>query len=146
MVDGGAVNKGLIGGYNVDTTVADWVAGPRVRFGHGKFMPYFQALFGGAYGTTSTQVSLLPNGGAILPPSVVLPVNLPVTARLHASDTAFAMLVGGGVDIKFSRHVALRPIEFDYYLTRFSNPQLGDTNQNNWRYSAGVNFFIGGKH
>ena len=52
---------------------------------------------------------------------------------------------GGGVDIKLSKHMAFRPIEFDYYLTRFSNPELGNNNQNNWRYSGGVNFLFGAK-
>ena len=143
VADVGAVHKGLIGGYNVDTTVANYLFGPRFAFHHSKFSPFVQVLFGGAFGTTSTQVSLLPNGGANLPPWVVLPANTAVTARLHASQNAFAMIAGGGVDVKFSKHMAIRPIEFDYYQTRFSNPGLGTNTQNNWRYTAGVNFLFG---
>jgi hypothetical protein len=144
VADVGAVHKGIWGGVDADTTVANYVFGPRVTFPNsGKIKPFFQVLFGGAYGTTSAQVSLLPNGGAILPPNFVLNPNLPVTARLHASSNAFAMMAGGGVDIKLSKHMAFRPIEFDYYLTRFSTPELGTSNQNNWRYSGGVNFMFG---
>jgi hypothetical protein len=145
VADVGAVHKGLIGGYNVDTTVVNTVFGPRLSFHHSKFNPFIQVLFGSAYGTTSTQVSLLPNGGAILPPDIVLDPNTPVTARLHASQEAFAMMAGGGVDIKFSKHMALRPIEFDYYQTRFSNRELGTNTQNNWRYTAGLNFMFGAR-
>jgi hypothetical protein len=146
VADAGAVHKGLIGGYSVDTTVANYVFGPRVAM-HGKrFTPFVQFLFGGAYGTASAQVSaLLPPGGPVLPPGIVQDPNHPITARINASQNAFAMMAGGGVDIKLSKHMAFRPIEFDYYLTRFSNPELGNNNQNNWRYSGGVNFLFGAK-
>ena len=146
VADVGAVNKGLIGGYDVDTTIAHYTFGPRFTYNnHSRWRPYIQALFGGAYGTTSAQVSALVPGGGIVPPGWVVDPTRPVTARLHASDDAFAMLVGGGLDVKVSKHVAIRPIGFDYYLTRFSSPSLGDTNQNNWRYTAGVNFMIGAR-
>ena len=97
-------------------------------------------LFGGAYSTASAQVNLL--GGAVIPPGIVLPS--PVTARVNASNTGFAMMAGGGLDIKVSKHIALRPIGADYYLTRIPSLLTGDTsNRNNFRYSAGINFLIG---
>lgn len=138
-VDMGAVTKGTINQSNVDMTVADLVAGPRVTFhSHGRFTPFVQALFGGAYSTASTQVF-----GAVAPPGV-LPPNTPITARFVASNTGFAMLVGGGLDIKLSKHIAFRPIGADYYLTRMPNLFTGnDRNANNFRYSAGVNFLLG---
>lgn len=146
VADVGAVHKGVWGGYTVDTTVLNYVFGPRVSFSKGSnFTPFVQVLFGGAYGASSSQISLLPSGGSNLPPGFIQNPNLPVSARIQTSDTAFAMLAGGGVDIKLSKHMALRPIEFDYYLTRFSNPRLGDNNQNNWRYTAGVNFMFGAR-
>jgi opacity protein-like surface antigen len=139
-VDLGAVTKGTLNQTNVDTTVVDFVAGPRVTFhNHSRFQPFVQALFGGAYATTSMQVI-----DAVTPPGAILPPGLPVTARLVASKTGFAMLVGGGLDIKMSKHIAFRPIGADYYLTRMPNLLTGnDRNANNFRYSAGVNFLFG---
>jgi hypothetical protein len=44
-------------------------------------------------------------------------------------------VLGGGVDIKVTSHLAIRPIEFDYFLTRFiNNLTSGNNNQNNFRY------------
>lgn len=51
------------------------------------------------------------------------------------SDNAFAMALGGGVDVKVASHVAIRLGQFDYLMTRFSS-----ATQNNFRYSAGVVF------
>ena len=56
------------------------------------------------------------------------------------------MMAGGGLDIKLSRHVSFRPIGADYYLARVPSFFTGDvSNRNNFRYSAGVNFLIGGE-
>jgi hypothetical protein len=56
------------------------------------------------------------------------------------------MLLGGGLDIKVSKHIALRPIGADYYLARLPSFVTGnDTNQNHFRYSAGINFLFGAK-
>ena len=63
---------------------------------------------------------------------------------MNASNTGFAMMAGGGLDIKVSKHIAFRPIGADYYLTRIPSLLTGDTsNRNNFRYSAGINFLIG---
>lgn len=144
VADLGAVNKGVIGGYEVDTTVFNYVFGPRFTYhNHSRFTPFVQCLWGGAYGATSAQLTALVPPGGIIPPGIVIPPTTPITLRLNASQNAFAMITGGGLDIKLSKHVAFRPVGFDYYLTRFSNSQLGDNNQNNWRYSAGFNFMFG---
>jgi hypothetical protein len=141
--DAGAVNKGVLNGTNADITVINFVAGPRYAFHHwGRVVPFAEALFGGAYATASAQLLALP----LTPPLgvITLPPDVPVTARLTASHTGFAMLVGGGVDIKVARRVAFRPAAFDYYLTRMPTFFTGqDSNRNNWRYSAGVNFWFG---
>ena len=109
-------------------------------------MPFAQALFGGARATSSTTVTVLP-GGIIFPPVGLLvpPGTLqPVDATLRAERTGCAMLIGGGLDIKVGKHVALRPIGADYYLVRLPNFVTGnDTNKNHFRYSAGVNFLFG---
>jgi hypothetical protein len=145
VVDIGAVSKGTLNGFNVDTTVINFVAGPRITFhNHSRFTPFGQVLFGGAYSTASAQISLLPLGGALLPPGIILPPDVPVSARINASHTGFAMFAGGGLDIKINKHIAFRPIGADYYLTRLPSLFTGDTtNRNNFRYSAGVNFLFG---
>jgi peptidoglycan-associated lipoprotein len=53
------------------------------------------------------------------------------------------MIAGGGLDIGFTRLIALRAIEADYYLTRFDNGV--NDHQNNLRISAGVIIRFGAK-
>jgi opacity protein-like surface antigen len=143
-VDGGAVTKGIINQADVDTTVAHLVAGPRYQFHNSsKWTPFVEALFGGAYATTSTQIALVP---PVVTPFAGTVLGNQVSARLIASRTSFAMMTGGGVDWRFSKHVSLRPVAFDYYLTRPANVISGDNvNKNNWRYTAGINFTFGAK-
>jgi hypothetical protein len=157
-LDIGAVTKGVLGGYSVDTTVVNFLAGPRFTLhNHSRFTPFVQALFGGAYGTASTPITvpvspqgLLANPIVIPPPfaPVVTPNDInstvPITARLVASSTNFAMVAGGGLDIALNKHLSFRPIGVDYYQTRF--PSLLNVNhvaQHNFRYTGGLNFTFG---
>ena len=143
VVDLGAVTKGTLNGFNVDSTVVNFVAGPRFTYhNHSRFVPFGQVLFGGAYATASAQIDVL--GSAILPPGLIAPTSL--SARINASNTGFAMFAGGGLDIKVSKHMAFRPIGADYYLVRLPTFLSGnDANRSNFRYSAGVNFLFGAK-
>jgi hypothetical protein len=142
--DVGAVNKGVLNGLPFDTTVMNFVAGPRVTFRHSRWQPFAQVLFGGAYATTSIGVTVLPSDLAIIPPGFAASANTATAARVHASNVGFAMLAGGGLDIKLGRHVAFRPVEADYYLARVPSLLTGGTsNRNNFRYAAGVNFLFG---
>lgn len=50
------------------------------------------------------------------------------------------MAFGGGFDVKASPQLAIRLIQADYALTRFSS-----TTQNNIRISAGIVFRLGGR-
>lgn len=56
-------------------------------------------------------------------------------AGVGASDNAFAMALGGGVDTSITRHFSLRLIQADYLMSRFSS-----ATQNNARISTGVVF------
>jgi len=135
VADLGAVHNGNIHGINLDSTVANFLLGPRVSFRKSRITPYFQTLFGGVYATTSTAVSELD-----------LESGLPVGFHLRATrqQTAFAMTAGGGLDIKISKHVSFRPVQLEYFLTRLHDFRSGtDNNQNNLRYSAGFNFTFG---
>jgi outer membrane protein OmpA-like peptidoglycan-associated protein len=144
--DLGAVHKSAIGAFHGDTTIGNLLIGPRftLRKSH-HVHPYFQILWGVAHATTSSQIEVMPVypqpvvGGATVIPGQA------VTARLLTSDTGFGMTVGGGIDIKISKHVTFRPIGVDYYLTRLTNLRTADDkNQNNLRYSAGLAFWFGG--
>ena len=50
-----------------------------------------------------------------------------------ASDNAFAMALGGGLDAGITRHIAVRLFQADYLMTRFQS-----ATQNNARISTGV--------
>ena len=58
---------------------------------------------------------------------------------------AFAYLLGGGLDIKLSKHMSFRPIGIDLQYTRLQNIRdLQDRSQYNLRYQTGFNFTFGG--
>jgi opacity protein-like surface antigen len=136
VLDGGAVHNGGIHNANLNTTVTTLLAGPRVSMRSGRFVPYIQTLFGGAWAATSADAcaGLI---GCIVPPNVNL--------RYTKTISGFAMTAGGGLDVKVSKHVSIRPVQAEYLLTRLQ--PFGDfskVTQNNFRYSAGINFTYGG--
>ena len=147
--DGGVYTHGSVNGFS-DTTVVSFMAGPRFTWnGHGHIKPYIQALFGGAYSTISTSVDVFPTTlTTTLPPGVVVPPSGLLTTRLVASHTGFAMIAGGGLDIKIWKHAYIRPFEASYFLTRIPNLNSvvtgNNNNLNNFRYSGGINFMWGG--
>jgi opacity protein-like surface antigen len=126
---------GDFGGYHwskggVDANVISYLFGPKVALRHGPITPFAQVLFGGGHLSGSAN-----NCG---------------TARVHregggfiggcgsASENAFAMTVGGGVDWNATPHIGIRLIQAEYMLTKF-NDGLNDR-QNNARISTGVVF------
>ena len=144
VADLGAVNNQNLDGIHADTTIANFLFGPRFNFSrhHSRFQPFAQVLFGGVYATTSVAVT----GIEVVNPLAPVVNPLQVTARVGASQTAFAMTAGLGLDIRVSKHVTFRPIEVDYYLTRLQNLRTeGDNNQENIRYSGGFTFWFGGE-
>jgi hypothetical protein len=111
-----------ISSSGADLTLTSFLAGPRYRLrATGRFAPFVQALLGGAHAS-----------GSLAPGSSGLP----------GTANAFAMIAGGGLDIGFSRHIALRAFEADYYLTRFDNGV--NDHQNNLRIAAGLVIRFGG--
>lgn len=130
---------------NFDTTVTHFVAGPRFTWhNESRFKPYAEALFGGAYGTASFRCD--PTLTAFCGTN---PVIGPLSSRVQISHTVYAMMIGGGLDIKVGRRFFVRPAGFDYYMTRpptqavdFFAPGLR-SDRNNWRYTAGVVFGFG---
>jgi hypothetical protein len=55
-------------------------------------------------------------------------------------EERFGVYTGGGLDVKVTPHVALRVIQADYLMTRFSNAR-----QDNIRLSAGIILLFGHK-
>lgn len=116
VADFGGYHSGNILGTHVDGTLATYLFGPRVSYRHySRVTPFGQVLFGGAH----------LSGGV---------------SGVSSSDNAFAMTVGGGVDVRLTRRFSLRPAQVDYLLTRFKEGTAGNQNQNNLRVSTGVVF------
>jgi hypothetical protein len=107
--------------------------GPIVKFRTKHVEPFVEAMFGGAHsnfygnlfkGCTTTGCTTLTNS---------------------PSNNAFDFIIGGGIDIPLGKHIAFRPVQVDYLLTRFGNAfAKGNNNQSNFRYQAGVVFRFGG--
>ncbi len=105
-----------ISGSDVKLKVHSYTFGPRFSYRKSeKVQPYFHALFGGATSSASA-------GG------------------ISASESAFAMQYGGGIDWVASPHLAIRVGQFDYIASHFG----GDW-QHNFAYSAGIVFRFGGR-
>jgi opacity protein-like surface antigen len=132
----GGYHNGNVNNHQFDTTTFSYLFGPRLSWGRTKTIdPYVHVLFGGQ----SAHTSICCVGG------------VPGGTRFSADQNNFAMAAGGGLDIKISRRLLLRPIQLDYYLTRFEAPNLSNPtgptsnrNQNNLRFAAGVAFNFGG--
>jgi len=131
-----------IGGYNVtrftpgpnggvvaaDGSVFSYLFGPRLSFRHDRFTPFVQVLLGTA---RASQVTLS---------------NCTVSCTPLSADDTFAMTAGGGLDIRASRHFAIRLFQAEYLMTRFpdTSANSGDkVSQNNVRLSTGIVFRFG---
>jgi len=116
---------GLPKGTGASVTLFTYMFGPRYTYrGNERFQPFAHALFGGAHVSGSGSTGFVSGSG---------------------TSDAFAMAIGGGLDIKLTNHVALRAFEGDYLLTRFdttikANGSTEAANQNNFRLAAGVQF------
>jgi opacity protein-like surface antigen len=111
---------GDVAGYSVPTSTAhehglSYLFGPRVNFRHNKVTPFTQILLGG----------VLSNDGI----------------GHFGPENHFAMAAGGGIDLKVSKHISVRPVQAEYFMTTFPNGL--DDRQNNFRYSAGIVFRFG---
>jgi hypothetical protein len=122
-------NGGFIpaGTYTSQGNMFTYLFGPVLRIPIPKVAPFAEVLFGGS--NTNGYVNLvnsINNGGG----------TLSKTPTQHP----FTMAFGGGVDISVSKRVSIRPAEFDYVLSRYSNPLTSTNNQNNFRYCGGLVF------
>jgi Outer membrane protein beta-barrel domain len=106
-----------------------YMFGPQFKKHSGKIQPFGEALFGAAHSNEFAQI--LEDEGI---------------ANKSSTNNAFAMEFGGGLDYAIIPYVELRPIEVDYLYTRFGvNGTTYTGSQNNFKYSAGINFQFGGR-
>ena len=152
VADIGAVTKQNVGIINADNTTTFYMFGPRYSYrSESRFTPYAQIVFGGATRSLSRQLDVLTGANipvfpVVTPQSLFPAANTEITAQVSATQTAFAMAVGGGLDWKIAKHISFRPIAVDYVLTRFPSYFTGNnSNQNSIRASIGVVFTIGEK-
>jgi hypothetical protein len=118
----------LVNSGSFQSNLFTYMAGPQIRIPSHTFKPFAEFLFGGAlthfHGSLATATS---------------------ATNVNTSNNAFSMAVGGGFDIKLNHTLSIRPFQMDYLLSRFGNSIIpgGDHNQNNFRYSAGINLTFG---
>ena len=109
-------------GVGLETQVHSFLFGPRFTYRHSeRITPYVHALFGASH----------------------LRFNVPLIP-METTDTAFAMALGGGMDVKVREHVAIRLAQVDYFMTRFSPFSILES-QNNIRISTGLVFRLGSR-
>jgi len=93
--------------------VFTYLLGPRVNFRRGKVTLFAQTLFGGVRTTDGI-------------------------AQSTGTENNFAMTAGGGIDIKVSMHVSVRPVQAEYFMTKI--PDGLNNRQDNLRVGAGIVF------
>jgi opacity protein-like surface antigen len=125
-----------VGGYDggdngLDGALVTYLFGPKIAIRRGRITPFFQVLLGGAYTSADP------------PPAVGLLARRRAEGGVagggeFGSSNSFAMAAGGGIDLRASRHIAIRLVQAEYLLTKF---QDGISNQqNSTRISAGLVF------
>jgi opacity protein-like surface antigen len=87
-----------------------YLFGPRASLRRAKITPFVQVLLGGVLTSSGIQT---------------------IGWQSH-----FAMTVGGGVDVRVSKHVSIRPVNAEYFLTKI--PDGLNQRQNNFRLGAGI--------
>jgi len=107
-----------LSGGTSNTHQHTFLFGPEVSWPK-RVSPFAHVLFGGSHQTESSGVPPANPGG--------------YNFVANSDRTGFATAIGGGIDLKVVSHVWIRPIQFDYLLTR-----LGGSTQNQPRVSAGI--------
>jgi len=102
--------------HRVKASRYDLLFGPRYNFRLGRLNPFAEGMAGFEH------MSVRINGDF---------------GKVVIGDTAFAMAVGGGVDVHVSHHFDIRAVQADYLPTFFNG-----THQNNYRVGAGVKLKI----
>jgi hypothetical protein len=121
---GGATGK-------VSGDLFTYLFGPQIKVRAHGLHPFGHLLFGAAHSNVYANAFK----------QICQPIAGTCSFKTSPAEDGFAMAVGGGVDIPLNHMISFRPAEFDYLLTRFTN-QFANSNQNNFRYSAGLVFSL----
>jgi len=107
-----------------DQHIYDFLFGPVISHRADKYTAFFHGLLGAQH--------------------IGFSGNIPVGAfgsLSGPSETDFAFALGGGLDVRVSKHFAVRAGQFDYEFVNSS----GGGHQNDFRFSAGAVFRLGGE-
>jgi hypothetical protein len=111
-----------------------YLFGPVIKAHTGRVQPFGDFLFGAAHSSVY--------GNAFKTICQPIAGTNPCAVSSSPNGDAFAMSIGGGIDIPINRRVYFRPGEFDYLYTRFTN-QFTNAGQNNFRYLAALGINMG---
>lgn len=113
---------------NPNVGALTFLFGPRLSFRNdSRVTPFLQVLAGGVH---ANQVTLS---------------HCSFSCTLLPAQTSFAMNAGGGLDVGINRHFALRIVQAEYLMTRFTSFTTGSSaTQNDVRLSSGIVFRFGG--
>jgi hypothetical protein len=114
---------GATGTINTQANMFTYLLGPQFNLPIHNSRVFGETLFGGAH----------TNGYANFFAADSL-------TSLQPSNNGFSMAIGGGLDFQVADYLALRPVQLDYFLTRYEWKQIGINNQSNLRYQGGVVF------
>jgi opacity protein-like surface antigen len=106
--------------------IYDFVFGPVASYRSRRYTAFANALFGAEH------------VGANTVPTAPVPISVPGP---FFSETDFALVLGGGLDIRLTHHFSIRAGQFDYQFVSSS----GSGHQNDLRFSTGVVIGFGGK-
>jgi hypothetical protein len=113
VADLGGEWSGSLGAANgVGLSLSTLTAGPRYTQQFSgprlvRYSPFVQGLVGGARGFGSL---------------------FPSTTGLNGSATSFALLAGGGVDVRINHYLSFRPLQVDYLRTQLPNGEANSEN------------------
>lgn len=108
--------------------IHNFLFGPQFSYPAGKVRPFAQFLVGGEHLDVTTSLNETSSGGSVItPPDIV--------ESGHASNTGFAMALGGGVDYSIKHNLAWR-LQADYLTGQ-------GTGQNHVRVSTGLVWRLG---
>ena len=117
---------------NAQGNLFTYLFGPQIKIHSPRIQPFVHLLFGGAY--SNVYANAFNN--------VCRPALGACAFSKAPSNNTFAMAFGGGIDIPIGHVVSIRPVGLDYLYTNFNN-RFNNSNQNNFRYSGGINFNLG---